>query len=65
MSILVPSDPNGLRYALAQVHRSCAGTIQARRRRTGHSQQGRFGAVATDEDHASKPHQCQFSALSP
>jgi putative transposase len=65
MSILVSSDPNGLRYALAHVHRSYAGTSQARRRRTGHFQQGWFGAVAMDEHHASKPHQCQFSALSP
>lgn len=49
--ILVPSDADGLRRALAPVHRSYAGTIQARRRRTGHFWQGRFGAVAMDEDH--------------
>jgi len=49
--ILVPSDPDGLRRALARVHRSYAGTIQARRRRTGHFWQGRFGAVAMDEHH--------------
>ncbi|MGY4359776.1 REP element-mobilizing transposase RayT [Bradyrhizobium sp. i1.7.7] len=30
--ILVPSDPDGLRRALARVHRSYAGTIQARKR---------------------------------
>ncbi|MDN3273628.1 transposase [Frankia sp. RB7] len=40
--ILVPSDPDGLRRALARVHRSYAGTIQARRKRTGHFWQGRF-----------------------
>jgi putative transposase len=34
--ILVPSDPDGLRRALAAVHRRYAGIIQARRRRTGH-----------------------------
>jgi putative transposase len=49
--ILVPSDPDALRRALARVHRSYAGTIQARRKRTGHFWQGRFGAVAMDEEH--------------
>ncbi|MCG2642894.1 MULTISPECIES: transposase [Bradyrhizobium] len=49
--ILVPSDPDGLRHALARVHRSYAGTIQARRKRTGHFWQGRFGAVVMDEQH--------------
>jgi putative transposase len=49
--ILVPSDPDGLRSALARVHRSYAGIIQARRKRSGHFWQGRFGAVAMDEEH--------------
>src|SRR5579871_2159684 len=49
--ILVPSDADGLRRALARVHRSYAGAIQARRKRTGHFWQGRFGAVAMDERH--------------
>jgi putative transposase len=49
--ILVPSDPDGLRRALAAVHRRYAGVIQARRKRTGHFWQGRFGAVAMDEEH--------------
>jgi putative transposase len=49
--ILVPSDPDGLRRALARVHRAYAGVIQARRKRTGHFWQGRFGAVAMDEAH--------------
>ena len=49
--ILVPSDPDGLRRALARVHRRYAGAIQARRKRTGHFWQGRFGAVAMDEEH--------------
>jgi putative transposase len=48
--ILVPSDPDGLRRALARVHHRYAGVIQARRRRTGHFWQGRFGAVAMDEE---------------
>jgi putative transposase len=37
--------------ALAGVHRRYAGVIHARRRRTGHFWQGRFGAVAMDEPH--------------
>jgi putative transposase len=49
--ILAPSDADGLRRALAAVHRRYAGVIHARRRRTGHFWQGRFGAVAMDEDH--------------
>ena len=49
--ILVPSDPDGLRRALARVHRAYAGLIQARRKRSGHFWQGRFGAVAMDEEH--------------
>src|SRR6266404_1091953 len=51
--ILVPSDPDGLRRALARVHRGYASAIQARRKRTGHSWQGRFGAVAMDEEYLS------------
>jgi putative transposase len=49
--ILVPSDADGLRRALARVHRIYAGVIQARRKRTGHFWQGRFGAVVMDEEH--------------
>src|SRR5258707_10594833 len=49
--ILVPSDPDGLRRALGRVHRSYAGIIQARRKRSGHFWQGRFGAAAMDEQH--------------
>jgi putative transposase len=49
--ILVPQAEDGLRRALARVHRRYAGLIHARRRRTGHFWQGRYGAVAMDEDH--------------
>lgn len=49
--ILVPADDDGLRRALAPVHRRYAGIIHARRKRTGHFWQGRFGAVVMDEDH--------------
>lgn len=49
--ILVPSDADGLRRALSRVHRTYAGIIQARRKRSGHFWQGRFGAVAMDEAH--------------
>ena len=49
--ILVPSGADGLRRALAPVHRRYAGIIHARRKRTGHFWQGRFGCVAMDEEH--------------
>jgi len=49
--ILVPSDTDGLRRALAAVHRRYAGIIHARRKRTGHFWQGRFGAAVMDEEH--------------
>jgi putative transposase len=49
--ILAPTDEDGLRRALAPVHRRYAGAIHAREKRTGHFWQGRFGAVALDEAH--------------
>jgi putative transposase len=49
--IVTPRDADGLRRALAPVHRRYAGLIHQRRRRTGHFWQGRFGAVAIDERH--------------
>jgi putative transposase len=49
--ILTPRDEDGLRRALAPVHRRYAGIIHQRRRRTGHFWQGRFGVVVMDEDH--------------
>ena len=49
--ILVPADEDGLRRALAPVHRRYAGTVHARQQRTGHFWQGRFGCVAMDEEH--------------
>jgi putative transposase len=49
--ILCPGDEDGLRRALARAHRRYAGVIHARQRRTGHFWQGRYGAVAMDEDH--------------
>lgn len=49
--ILVPQDEDGLRRALAPLHRRYAGHIHAREQRTGHFWQGRFGAVAMDDDH--------------
>ena len=51
--ILVPSEADGLRRALAPVHRRYAGIIHARRKRTGHFWQGRFGCVAMDEEYLS------------
>lgn len=47
--ILVPSNTDGMRRALAPVHRRYAGSVHARLKRTGHFWQGRFGAVAMDE----------------
>jgi putative transposase len=49
--ILVPSDTDGIRRALAAVHRRYAGHVHARLKRTGHFWQGRFGCVAMDEEH--------------
>lgn len=49
--ILVPSDADGLRRALAAVHWRYAGILHARRMRTGHFWQGRFGAAVMDEAH--------------
>jgi putative transposase len=49
--VLTPSDEDGLRRALAPVHRRYAGHVHARERRTGHFWQGRFGAVVMDEAH--------------
>ena len=49
--ILSPEDEDGLRRALASVHRRYAGLIRARRNRPGTFWQGRYAAVAMDEDH--------------
>ena len=50
-AILVPKDEDGLRAALAPVHRRYAGLINARRKKTGHFWQGRYGAAVMDESH--------------
>jgi putative transposase len=50
--ILVPKNQDGLRKAMSSVHRAYAGLINARRKKTGHFWQGRFGCVAMDNDHA-------------
>ena len=49
--IVVPADEDGLRRTFAETHRRYTGFINARARWTGHLWQGRFGAVAMDEDH--------------
>ena len=61
--VLVPSDADGLRRALAQVHRRYAGQIHARLKRTGHFWQGRFGAVVMDETHLAAA--LRYIALNP
>ena len=50
--VLVPKDEDGLRKVLSATHRAYAGTLNARRKKTGHFWQGRFGCVAMDGDHA-------------
>ena len=49
--ILVPDDEDGLRKALSATHRAYAAINNARRGKTGHFWQGRFGSVAMDGDH--------------
>jgi len=61
--ILKPADADGIRRALAPVHRRYAGAIHARLRRTGHFWQGRFGAVAMDEMHLAAA--VRYVALNP
>ncbi len=53
--ILVPSDPDGLRRALARVHRSYAGTIQARRKRSGHFWRAIGSSTARQQTAAAAP----------
>ena len=61
--ILVPEDPDGLRRALAPVHRRYAGHVHERERRTGHFWQGRFGAAVMDEAHLAAA--LRYIALNP
>ena len=66
--ILTPSDADGLRRALATTHRRYAGHIHARLNRSGHFWQGRFGAVAMDDEDfaaAMVEPRMKLSALSP
>ena len=50
--VLVPKDADGLRKVLSATHRAYAGTLNARRKKTGHFWQGRFGCVVMDGAHA-------------
>jgi putative transposase len=50
--VLQPRDAEGLSKAMSAVHRAYAGRINARRKKTGHFWQGRFGCVAMDSEHA-------------
>jgi putative transposase len=61
--ILTPADADGIRRALAPVHRRYAGEVHARLRCTGHFWQGRFGAVAMDEVHLAAA--VRYVALNP
>lgn len=49
--IVIPRDADGLRATFGEAHRRYTGAINARLRWTGHLFQGRFGAVAMDEEH--------------
>ena len=49
--VLVPSDEDGLRATLGDLHRRYTGFVNARARTTGHLWQGRYGSVAMDEAH--------------
>jgi putative transposase len=61
--IVVPSDEDGLRRTFADAHRRYTGFINARHRWTGHLWQGRYGAVAMDEEHL--VHAARYIALNP
>ncbi|MDP4593854.1 MAG: transposase [Beijerinckiaceae bacterium] len=61
--ILVPRDEDGLRRTFADAHRRYTGFINARRRKTGHLWQGRFGSVVVDEDHLY--HAVRYVSLNP
>jgi len=62
-AILVPTDEDGLRRALARVHRAYAGHVHQRLRRTGHFWQGRFGCVPMDAAHCGAA--LRYVALNP
>lgn len=49
--IVVPSDEDGLRRTVSDLHRRYTGYINARARMTGHLWQGRYGSVVMDEEH--------------
>lgn len=61
--IVVPADEDGLRRTMAETHRRYTGFINARQRWTGHLWQGRYGAVAMDEEHLA--HAVRYVALNP
>lgn len=49
--IVVPSDEDGLRKTVANVHRRYSRLINSRNKWTGHLWQGRFSSVVMDEEH--------------
>lgn len=61
--VITPTDPDGLRRTFAHAHRRYTGFINARHRWTGHLWQGRFGAVAMDEQHLAAA--TRYVALNP
>ncbi|WP_164119063.1 transposase [Sphingorhabdus sp. Alg239-R122] len=61
--VIVPSDEDGLRRTFGDVHRRYTGYVNARRRKTGHLWQGRFGSVAMDDTHLAAA--LRYVALNP
>jgi putative transposase len=61
--VLTPADQDGLRRALAPVHRRYAAHIHDRTKQSGHFWQGRFGAVAMDDAHLAAA--IRYIALNP
>jgi len=61
--VVVPCDEDGLRRTFADAHQRYTAFINARHRWTGHLWQGRYGAVAMDEDHLAAA--ARYVALNP
>ena len=61
--IVIPVDEDGLRRTFADAHRRYTRFINARHHWTGHLWQGRFGAVAMDEEHLA--HATRYVSLNP
>ncbi|MBU1173908.1 MAG: transposase [Alphaproteobacteria bacterium] len=61
--VTVPSHADGLRQTFGEAHRRYTRHVNARKDWTGHLWQGRFGAVAMDEDYLA--HAVRYVSLNP